>query len=164
MKYHTIIGDETYVIEINGEHDVMLNGEPVDLDFTTINDQGLYSLIISERSFEAQVDRVDLANWEVFMSGNLYEVEIYEESVRLLQQKTGAGAAGDGDVKAPMPGLVLSVPVDEGDVIEQGDKVVILESMKMENELKAPRGGIVSKVNVQAGDSVKQNQVLIVIE
>lgn len=164
MKYHTIVDGETYIIEINAEHAVIVNGEPIDVDFTTINEQGLYSLIVGQRSFEAQVDRVDLDNWQIFMGGNLYEIEVYEESVRLLQQKTGGGAAADGDVKAPMPGLVLDVPIAEGDVVEQGDKVIILESMKMENELKAPRGGTVTKINVQQGDSVNQNQVLIVIE
>lgn len=166
MKYHTIVNGETYVIDVKSDSYLVVNGEEIEIDFTTINAQGLYSLIVGQQSFEAVVDRVNLDNWQISLSGQLYEVEIYEESVRLLQQKAGLGVAGDGEVNvvAPMPGLVLDIPISEGDVIEVGDNVIILESMKMENELKAPRGGTIAQINVAKGDSVNQNQVLIVIE
>ena len=62
-----------------------------------------------------------------------------------------------------MPGLVVATPVEVGQEVELGDNVVILESMKMENELKAPRAGRVERINVKPGDSVEQNQTLVVI-
>jgi biotin carboxyl carrier protein len=62
-----------------------------------------------------------------------------------------------------MPGLIVAVPVQEGQEIEEGELLVVLESMKMQNELKAPRAGIVARVRVSQGDSVEQNQVMLTL-
>jgi len=62
-----------------------------------------------------------------------------------------------------MPGLIVAVPVEEGQQVDKGDNLVILESMKMQNEIKAPREGKVTGVRVNPGDNVDQNQVLVVI-
>ena len=78
--------------------------------------------------------------------------------------KISASFSGETAVKAPMPGLVIKVLVEKGDVIKQGQHVIILESMKMENELKAVRGGVVTAVKTEAGASVDKDQVLIVID
>jgi biotin carboxyl carrier protein len=62
-----------------------------------------------------------------------------------------------------MPGLVITVPVEDGQEIEKGANLIILESMKMQNEIKAPRDGKVTRVSVAAGDSVDQNQLLLTL-
>ena len=64
-------------------------------------------------------------------------------------------------MKAPMPGLVIAVPVDEGQEIKKGQVLLILESMKMQNELKSPRDGKVSRIKVKPGASVEQKQALL---
>ena len=64
---------------------------------------------------------------------------------------------------APMPGLVVAVPVEEGQEVQKGEDLIILESMKMQNELKAPRDGTISRIRVGPGDSVDQNQVLLTL-
>ena len=68
------------------------------------------------------------------------------------------------NIKAPMPGLVVTVPVEEGQEVKEGDVLLILESMKMQNELKAPRDGVVGKVLVSPGDSVDQRQKMLSVE
>lgn len=68
---------------------------------------------------------------------------------------------GEFQLKAPMPGLVVSVLVNEGDAVEKGQVLVVLESMKMQNELKAPRPGTVGRVRVKAGETVEQKQTLL---
>ncbi len=84
------------------------------------------------------------------------------ERFRLAQARgIGVDDSAATAVKAPMPGLVVKVLVEEGDVIEQGQHVIILESMKMENELKSPRSGVVTAVKVSTGDSVEKDQILI---
>jgi biotin carboxyl carrier protein len=60
-----------------------------------------------------------------------------------------------------MPGLIVSVPVNEGQAVEKGDVLLILESMKMQNELKSPRAGSVSRVRVKPGDRVEQKETLL---
>jgi biotin carboxyl carrier protein len=60
-----------------------------------------------------------------------------------------------------MPGLVVTVPVSEGQPVEKGDVLVILESMKMQNELRSPRAGKVNRVRVKSGDNVEQRDTLL---
>ncbi|HNH66215.1 MAG TPA: biotin/lipoyl-binding protein, partial [Bacteroidia bacterium] len=65
------------------------------------------------------------------------------------------------DLKAPMPGLVLDILVSEGQTIQKGDSLLVLEAMKMENNLKAINDAVVKKINVSKGDKVEKNTVLI---
>ena len=75
-----------------------------------------------------------------------------------------APAAGGAQVKAPLPGVVLSVSVKVGDAVKASDTVVVLEAMKMENAIHAGRDGKVAAVNVNAGDSVLEGAALITLE
>ncbi len=71
---------------------------------------------------------------------------------------------GQGEVKTPMPGAVVRVEVAEGDLVEKGQVLVVVEAMKMENEFRAERSGRVASVPVQPGDSVESGTVLAVVE
>lgn len=71
---------------------------------------------------------------------------------------------GEGTIAAPMPGLILEVMVKVGDRVEQGDMVVKMEAMKMENEIPTPVGGIVKDVAVKKGDNVATGEILLEIE
>jgi biotin carboxyl carrier protein len=73
------------------------------------------------------------------------------------------GGGGEVSVRSPMPGLIVDVRVGEGQSVEKGQALCILESMKMENEIRAPRAGTVGRVYVSKGESVEQNKVLLVI-
>ncbi len=64
-------------------------------------------------------------------------------------------------MKAPMPGMIVAVLVNEGQIVEKGEVLVVLESMKMQNELKSPKPGRVGRVRVKSGDSVEQKQTLL---
>jgi biotin carboxyl carrier protein len=70
---------------------------------------------------------------------------------------------GEATVKAPMPGVVVEVLIKEGQPVEKGDIVVILESMKMQNEFKAPRSGTIHVLRVAPGDKVERNTVMLTI-
>ena len=63
-----------------------------------------------------------------------------------------------------MPGLIVKIPVSEGQEVKKGDVLVILESMKMQNELKSPRDGKVTRIQVKPGDSVEQRQTILSVE
>ena len=84
---------------------------------------------------------------------------------RRLRESSGGEVIQSGDihVKAPMPGLVVSIPVAEGQDVVSGENLIILESMKMQNELKAPRDGVISRLRVKSGDNVESNQVLLIL-
>jgi len=102
----------------------------------------------------------------VLLQGQLHIVEVEDERQRKLRETTGGPAAHSGEInlRAPMPGLIVAVPVVEGQSVTKGQDLVILESMKMQNELKAPRDGTIGHVRVRQGDSVEQNQVLLTLD
>jgi biotin carboxyl carrier protein len=68
------------------------------------------------------------------------------------------------DIKAPMPGLILEVNVKEGDEVKEGDYLLVLEAMKMENALTAPRDAVIKSISVEKGQTVEKNQLLIEME
>ena len=95
----------------------------------------------------------------------MYEVNITDERAQRLARATGGFASDSGEIsiRSPMPGLIVAVPVQENDEVTKGQTIIILESMKMENELKAPRDGVINRISVNVGDSVEQNKLLITI-
>jgi acetyl/propionyl-CoA carboxylase alpha subunit len=75
-----------------------------------------------------------------------------------------AGAEAAASVRAPMPGLVLVLEVAEGDPVEKGQGILIIEAMKMENEIRSPVAGVVRRLAVSAGDAVERDALLCVVE
>ncbi len=165
MKYTALINDKTYEIEIGANNTVMVNGEPHNVDFRTIDGSALYSLLLDNASWEALVDR-NGDEYRVLIGGELNVVVVQDERTRKMAKAEGAQAAPTGEaiIKAPMPGLVRGIVVNVGDNVAAKQGVVILEAMKMENELRTPRAGIVKEVRVKAGDKVEQGQVLVVVK
>ena len=164
MKYITTVGEEVYTIEIDHEGEIVVNGERYEIDFQELPEGGMVSLLLNHRSYEAVVEERD-ERWEVLVRGELYSVQVQDERAYRLAKARGGETAvhGDAIIKSPMPGIIIATPVAAGDMVQKGDKVIILESMKMENELRAPREGMVARVQVQPGDSVEKGQVLAVI-
>ncbi len=161
MKYITTVNDREYVIEIDQEDQITVDGQPFDVDFQLLSEGGILSLLLNNQSLEAIVEERDQA-WEVLIHGELYTARVQDERAYRLAKARGTVAVVTGEVtiKSPMPGLVIDVPVVEGQLVKKGDKIVILESMKMENELRSPRDGMVTHVYVEAGASVEKDQVL----
>ncbi|MGA9534013.1 MAG: biotin/lipoyl-containing protein [Anaerolineales bacterium] len=165
MKYIATVDEQTFEIEINEEGEILSNGNRLPADFMAVAEQSIYSLILGNKSYEAHISPGD-AGLEVLLRGQRYQVGVEDERSRLLRQTAGSdlAPAGEYQLKAPMPGMIVAVPVEEGQEVSKGQDLVILESMKMQNELKAPRDGTVARIRVHAGDSVQQNAVMIVLE
>ena len=164
MKYVTIINDKQFEIEILADGSLTVNGIKRDVDFRALG-PAMYSILAQNVSYELTIEQRD-ENIEVLMRGHLYTNRVLDERALLMAQRSGGMASDSGEIniKSPMPGLIVTVRVEVGQVVKGGDTVVILESMKMQNELKAIRDGTVTYVNVQAGQSVEQNKVLITIQ
>ncbi|MFN2150034.1 MAG: biotin/lipoyl-containing protein [Anaerolineales bacterium] len=162
MKYITTIGDREYNIEIVNRNLILVDGIPYEVDFASISGQPVYSLLLDGRSYEGYMYSSD-DEWEVLLQGSLYNVQVEDERERRLRLALGEGPAQHGEfhLKAPMPGLVVTVPVEDGQEVAKGDVLLILESMKMQNELKSPRDGKVSRIRVKVGDSVERKQTLL---
>lgn len=164
MKYVTTIGEEQFTIDINKEGQITLNGEVIDADMQQMPDTTMYSIIVDGRSHDVRLNQGE-GVYLVQIGGEIFEVVVEDERTRRLAGLKGGPAAitGEAVMKAPMPGVVVDVPVREGQVVEKGQIVLVLESMKMQNEFKAPRGGTVHAVRVTPGDKVEQNAVLLII-
>lgn len=164
MKYLATLQNRTIEIEINADDEITIDGERLSVNFQPVMGQLLYSLLLRGASYEASVQSTS-EGWQVLLQGQLYQVSVEDERQRRLRQASGAveHTSGEFHLKAPMPGLVVAVPVEEGQEVEKGDDLIVLESMKMQNELKSPRAGTVSRVQVDLGDSVEQHQVLVIL-
>ena len=164
MKYIATIGDKSYEIEIAAEGEIILNGEQLSADFQSVADQPIYSLLLEGKSYEASIHPTD-SGIQVLLRGQLLDVQVEDERQRRLRESSGGQVIQSGDIhlKAPMPGMVVTIPVEEGQDVVSGEDLIILESMKMQNELKAPRDGVVSRLRVKPGDNVENNQVLLIL-
>jgi acetyl/propionyl-CoA carboxylase alpha subunit len=162
MKYIAVVDGLEFPVEILDEHHIRFGQEVLEVDLAVVSGQPLYSLIVNGESFEGYVYPDDTC-WQVLLLGRSYSVTIEDEREKRLRISEG-GSASPGrefSLKAPMPGLAISVPVGEGEQVEKGQILVILESMKMQNELRAPHPGKVTRLRVKAGEIVQQKQVLL---
>jgi biotin carboxyl carrier protein len=166
MKYVTTIGEREYAVEILGPGQVSVNGKVYAIDFEAVSGQPVISLLVDGGSYQANVFEGEEETLHVLLRGTLYVAMVEDERERRLRASAGSGSADSGEfiLRAPMPGLVVKVPIKEGDEIKKGDVLVILESMKMQNELKSPRDGKVVRVQVGEGDSVEQRQPMVGLE
>src|SRR5512141_1659105 len=154
MKYVTTIGDKEYSVEVLDKGHVSVNGTIMEVDFEAISGQPVYSLLIDGKSYEAFIDPAE-DGWQVLLQGRQYDVSVEDEREKRLRAAAGGKmqAGGDFKLKAPMPGLVVAVPVEENQQVEKGQVLLILESMKMQNELRSPRSGRVERIKVKSGET-----------
>jgi biotin carboxyl carrier protein len=150
-----------------------VDGRPVRVDVRLL-EAGVMSLLIADpdarsteaRSTEAQGRqyRCVLDGDGVVIGGRRYGFEV--EDPRSLQGRRGQGAGTEGPrpVKAPMPGRVVRLLVEVGEEVVEGQGVVVIEAMKMQNELKSPKAGRVIRVGAAVGDTVGSGDVLVVVE
>lgn len=164
MKYVTSVGDHEFLIEVVDERHVSVDGTLYEVDFDAVSGQPVVSLLVDGKSYEAYVYE-DEQTLQVLLHGRMFPVLVEDEREKRLRAASGSRIAERGDfhMRAPMPGLVVAIPVGEGQEVEKGDVLVVLESMKMQNELKSPRAGQITRLRVKPGDSVDQHQTLLTV-
>lgn len=163
MKYIAEIDGMEFPVEIIDDHHVRFGEEIIEVDLAAVSGQPLYSLLMNGESYEGYL-YPDEDAWQVLLLGQFFSVRVMDERERRLRTSgLAAATSGEFTLKAPMPGLIISVPVEEGQQVEKGQILVILESMKMQNELRSPRAGKVSRLRVKAGESVEQKQILLTV-
>ena len=162
MKYITTIDNKEFEIEVVDERHIRIGDRLLEVDFESVSGQPVFSLILDGKSYEAFVYQGD-EDWEVLIHGQQYQVKTEDEREKRLKTSASGGSMEGGEfhLKAPMPGLVVAILIEEGQEVKKGQVMLILESMKMQNELKAPRDGIMGRIRVKAGESVEQRQTLL---
>lgn len=121
---------------------------------------------VDGEEFEVELEKED-GVWNVTVEGKSFQIEIEGGSATeqgAKKRKRGGRGKKSGTISSSIPGKVVSISVIEGQNVSEGEVVMILEAMKMQNEIHAPLSGTVVSVNCQPGDSVEANSPLVVIE
>jgi acetyl/propionyl-CoA carboxylase alpha subunit len=141
-----------------GPMDCLVDGRAVAVDARTLQ-AGVMSLLVEGRQYSCVLDGDG-----VVIGGRRFGFEVEDPRSLRGRRGSGAGAAGPRALKAPMPGRVVRVLVGVGDEVLEGQAVMVIEAMKMQNELKSPKAGRVIRVAAAAGDTVGAGDVLAVVE
>ncbi|HEY5720609.1 MAG TPA: acetyl/propionyl/methylcrotonyl-CoA carboxylase subunit alpha [Gammaproteobacteria bacterium] len=163
-----VAGEEQHpihVVPMEGGHDVTYDGKTYAVRSSWEFGQQLFNGTVNGEAVHVQVAR----NGQVYTlsrGGSEANVRVMSPRAAALYQLMPVKVAPDtsGQVTAPMPGLIVSVSVAEGDEVKAGDELAVLEAMKMENTLRAERNGVVAKVHYQAGESVEVDEIIMELE
>jgi biotin carboxyl carrier protein len=162
MYKATINGKQFEITEADNK--LLVNGEAVDLNSTEVSD-GYFHILLKNKSYRAEVVKVDHSTktFTFKINGRIYPVVLKNKFDLLLEKMGMSGNATSkvNNIKAPMPGLIIDLRVKEGDQVNTGDTLIILEAMKMENSIKSPGQAQVKSVKVKKGESVEKGQTLI---
>lgn len=159
----TVNNDPEKELEFSA-NDFTIDGKKGTWDKISIGHQRFH-IIKDNRSFSCEVLRItkEKKTVTIRVNGTSYNVQVKDPFDLLLKQlgMESTTAHKVNVIKAPMPGLVLKIMVSEGQEVQAGDSILILEAMKMENIIKSPGTGTIRKISVNAKDAVEKNQVLV---
>jgi pyruvate carboxylase subunit B len=165
MRYFVTIGQRVLEVEL-GPEGILVDGENTSADLVEMDGTDVYSLLLDKKSHRILASREGAEEWVLHLSGRHLRTEVVDERTRTIREMaaTREGPKGPKALKAPMPGMVVKVEVQPGEDVLQGQGLVIVEAMKMENELKSEGDGRVSRILVEAGQAVEKDQVLVEFE
>jgi biotin carboxyl carrier protein len=162
MRYLVTIAERVFEVDL-GPEGARVDGRPVMVSLEHAAGSPVRGLILDDRTYRVVADRNRQGGWKLHLRGGVVEADVVDERTQAIRDMagSGAGAAGPQPIVAPMPGMVVRIEVSEGDVVQPGQGVAIVEAMKMENELRASGAGVVTRVHVREGDAVEKDQVLV---
>ncbi|MCB5271407.1 MAG: acetyl-CoA carboxylase biotin carboxyl carrier protein subunit [Candidatus Cloacimonetes bacterium] len=136
-----------------------------------------YKLIIDGERYEASILEYSSSHAKININGHDYIIQIEQDPSsrvpKLERQEQDVPTApslsskvdlGSGEVRAPLPGVIISIPVKEGDLVKKGQAILIIEAMKMESEIAAPEEARIAKIIVKERSLVQEGDVLMVLE
>src|SRR5690606_35822859 len=162
------IGEQEYKVEPMKENPQSgtVNGKSYEMDLAR-EDKGFH-ILRDSKSYRVDVVKADYAGktFTIRVNDTLYELSAKDRFDLLLEELGMADLTSSkaNDLKAPMPGMVLDIVVSAGDTVTKGDKLVVLEAMKMENVLKAEGDAVVKAIHAEKGKAVEKNQILVEFE
>lgn len=152
-------------IKLSGNHKAVIDGNYVEYEIQNVNGSA-YIIRIDTKFYELNVKKHNDELYQVSAGDVNYDVTIrtvlQEKARELLNIKNSLGSKTE--IKAPMPGLILKIKKQPGDIVEPGDSVLILEAMKMENDLRAPSAGKIKSIAVKEGNTVEKGTILFELE
>lgn len=166
MKFESTVNDKVYNLDFDDNFtSVIVNDTSRSLKLQQLSPDR-YLLRLGRKTYIIDNLTRSGQTLDFTLNSRWYSVEVKDEQALLLEKMgfQSALSGGEGHLTAPMPGKILEVLVSAGDQVKQGDPLIILEAMKMENELKAPIDGTITAVQVKTGSSVDKKEILIEIK
>jgi len=139
------------------------DGERFHVDFSLVGDGSAFSVMLDGHSLDCLVERVR-GGFAVQLMGERIVVAVQDEREKAAERVAVAKAGGKRPIEAAMPGVVIEVKVAVGDVVEEGDTLVILEAMKMQNPVQADGPGKVTKILAVPGKPVAGGDLLVELD
>jgi biotin carboxyl carrier protein len=163
MRYVTTVKDKTFLIEVQ-EGKIMVDGQVHVVDQRRIESLSLYSLLIDNLSHELSIEEWQ-GIYSVALQNKLYSVQVQEERAweQTVPRSAPPTAGNEIVIEAPLPGMVAQVLVTANQKVRAGEVLLILESMKMENEVCCSQDGVIQAVHVASHDLVTEGQVLVTV-
>lgn len=145
--------------------EVDVDGKIYEVDLMHTAD-GTFSILEGGHSYNIElVPDASPKKYTAYTLYDTFDVEVIDAEARyLLNRNVNGASSGENKIISPMPGKVVNVLVSEGDIVKEGETVVIISAMKMESEYKAPKDGVVKKVHVKNEETIDGNQVLIELD
>jgi pyruvate carboxylase subunit B len=164
MRYHVTIRSKTYVIDVEGGA-IVIDGERLETHSDAVPGTPLVHLLLGRDSWTVATQSLGEDRWVLGAAGERFEAHVQDDRSKQIAALTGEDKKiiRGGILRAPMPGLVVRVEVSEGQTVEVGEGLVVVEAMKMENELRATHGGVVERVHVTAGERVEKGAPLVTL-
>ena len=170
MKRTLILGKEQHDVELvrrDGVLTLLWNGEAQGADILEV-EPGCYSVILGGHSVDVRLDAAkhpdpDVQAFRASLYDGAYEFAL-QDPMKALLAGAGGASAGGGLLASPMPGKIVKVLVKEGEAVTEGQTLLVMEAMKMQNELKSPGAGAVAKVHVDEGATVETGAKLIEVK
>ncbi len=162
VRYHVTVGDVTVEVEIDAGG-VRVDGNRMEASGPELVSPNLYSFLMGGASHTVLAERGGSGVWVLQLRGRRYRADVVDDRTKAMRDMSSAGTAvkGPAPVRAPMPGLVVKVEVEEGELVESGGALLVVEAMKMENSLTAAVGGRVGRIHVVAGQTVEKDEILM---
>ncbi len=169
MKRSLILGKDTQEVELSHQDGVttlVWEGQAHPIDILEL-EPGCYSILMEGRSVEVRLDQAKSPDpeahaYRAMLYDGAYEFSLVDPRRALLSGTGGAGAGG-GLLASPMPGKIVKLLVKVGDQVQEGQTLLVMEAMKMQNELKTNTTGTVATVHVQEGATVETGMPLITV-
>jgi len=142
-----------------------LNGRSIKINSRWLRGDNAVSIIIDGKTHIAEFDPLD-EQCNIKIDGLDFVTSVKDERSDAIMRIIGNGSTkkdSDNNIKAPMPGLIVKLNVAEGDSVEKGDGVIIIEAMKMENEIRTQTTGVIDKINVEPGQTVDKGTLLLTV-
>ena len=169
MKRTLILGKDSHEVELthlDGATTLVWEGEAHPIDILEL-EPGCFSILMGGRSVEVRLDQAKSADpdthaYRAMLYDGAYEFALVDPRRALLAGAGGAGAGG-GVLVSPMPGKIVKLLVAPGDTVQEGQTLLVMEAMKMQNELKASVTGTVATIHVLEGATVETGASLVTV-